>query len=401
MRFGGSRPDDLWAVGEGNTILHGDGENWLRASLPSGHPAETRLFDVWGASPDDVWIVGDSVILQRHRLRRVSMTKHVLCSDSLCGERRSNRGMRIGGDRGAGAVDGGRPDESPSPAAEAAVDAGPSAERLRGRRAGRCAPGVHRRRLVSNGRPTGARRRSPELADVWDHGGGDVWTISEDGLVLHWDRSQWSVAFDAGVALIQLWGRQAAVCGSPARAANSCIMPLGPPPSTWGPRPDRNDGRPLVRLRGHGNGSQRAQRLGGLVGRHHDDVVSLGRRHGRRGCADLGVEHARLRPGEDDAMHRRARLARRSGHRSQRTTHPRQRRQWVAIARRAASDESKIDVGSIHSGSPVNRTWISSGARDVPPDGGRRRGPVWVSYPIDQAFVAPPMKFWASSASDL
>ena len=44
------------------------------------------------------------------------------------------------------------------------------------------------------------------LADVWDHGGGDVWTIAEEGLVLHLENGNWSVVFDAGVALTHLWG---------------------------------------------------------------------------------------------------------------------------------------------------------------------------------------------------
>ncbi|MBK6535930.1 MAG: hypothetical protein IPF99_42285 [Deltaproteobacteria bacterium] len=52
----GAAPNDVWAVGEGGTILHWDGARW--SSIPSNTTATLR--SVWGASAGDVWAVGDN-----------------------------------------------------------------------------------------------------------------------------------------------------------------------------------------------------------------------------------------------------------------------------------------------------------------------------------------------------
>lgn len=46
--------DDVYAVGEGGTILHYDGLTWSTETTT----ATEDLWGVWGASPDDVWAVG-------------------------------------------------------------------------------------------------------------------------------------------------------------------------------------------------------------------------------------------------------------------------------------------------------------------------------------------------------
>ena len=50
----GTSPRDMWAVGDGGTVLHYDGRAVV--PVPSGTTASLR--DVWGTSPDDVWAVG-------------------------------------------------------------------------------------------------------------------------------------------------------------------------------------------------------------------------------------------------------------------------------------------------------------------------------------------------------
>lgn len=51
----GSSPDDVFAVGEGGTVLHYDGQSWSPTSIPSGSPF---LNGIWGSSGTDVFAVG-------------------------------------------------------------------------------------------------------------------------------------------------------------------------------------------------------------------------------------------------------------------------------------------------------------------------------------------------------
>lgn len=61
----GVGPKDVWAAGDG-VLLHFDGEAWTMASVgwPAGEPP-ARLYGIWGSGPDDIWIVGQGVILHR------------------------------------------------------------------------------------------------------------------------------------------------------------------------------------------------------------------------------------------------------------------------------------------------------------------------------------------------
>ncbi len=51
----GARPDRLWAVGSGGTILMWNGSFWA----PSAHPPVAQLNGIWGSGVDDVWAVGN------------------------------------------------------------------------------------------------------------------------------------------------------------------------------------------------------------------------------------------------------------------------------------------------------------------------------------------------------
>lgn len=60
--------DDVWAVGEGSTVLHWDGTSWSKLFTPFDDAIEKpHLRAVWGSSPADVWIVGDRTILHYQR----------------------------------------------------------------------------------------------------------------------------------------------------------------------------------------------------------------------------------------------------------------------------------------------------------------------------------------------
>src|SRR5438552_18810283 len=50
----GSASNDVWAVGEGGTILHWDGRAWSASASGTGN----GLYRVWGSASNDVWTVG-------------------------------------------------------------------------------------------------------------------------------------------------------------------------------------------------------------------------------------------------------------------------------------------------------------------------------------------------------
>ena len=54
--MGGSADDDVWLVGDGNTVLHWDGERW---SDRHGTLRGLDLYSVWSSGPKDVWVAGD------------------------------------------------------------------------------------------------------------------------------------------------------------------------------------------------------------------------------------------------------------------------------------------------------------------------------------------------------
>ena len=55
----GSSSTDVYAVGDGGTILHYDGNTW--SNMPSG--TSDTLSAVWGSSSSDVYTVGTNGII--------------------------------------------------------------------------------------------------------------------------------------------------------------------------------------------------------------------------------------------------------------------------------------------------------------------------------------------------
>ena len=51
-----SATDNVWAVGDQGLILHYDGKSWATVASPTF----LRLWAVWGITPSDIWAVGDS-----------------------------------------------------------------------------------------------------------------------------------------------------------------------------------------------------------------------------------------------------------------------------------------------------------------------------------------------------
>jgi hypothetical protein len=59
----GAAANDIWAVGEGGTILHYDGSAWSRVTSPTTE----QLNAVFGSSANDVWAVGNSGSILRRQ----------------------------------------------------------------------------------------------------------------------------------------------------------------------------------------------------------------------------------------------------------------------------------------------------------------------------------------------
>ena len=56
----GSGPDDIYAVGNANQILHSTGAGaWTLQTSPPGSALGADFWDVWGSGPNDVYVVGD------------------------------------------------------------------------------------------------------------------------------------------------------------------------------------------------------------------------------------------------------------------------------------------------------------------------------------------------------
>jgi hypothetical protein len=58
----GSGRADVWAAGDGGTLLHHDGTGWQQVAL--AQPTSQRFLALWGSGPADVWAVGTRGVLR-------------------------------------------------------------------------------------------------------------------------------------------------------------------------------------------------------------------------------------------------------------------------------------------------------------------------------------------------
>jgi hypothetical protein len=56
----GTSASNIWAVGDGGTVLHYNGSQWSAVTSNTA----LHLRDVWGSSANDVWAVGDGVVIR-------------------------------------------------------------------------------------------------------------------------------------------------------------------------------------------------------------------------------------------------------------------------------------------------------------------------------------------------
>lgn len=297
-------------------------------------------------------------------------------------------------------VDGGPSVDSPPPAAETPLDAAPSADVVEADAPDGappvCTEGGWCRTAVPSGRDGGVLN----LADVWDHGGGDVWAISEDGLVLHWDGKEWSVAFDAGVALIQLWGTPGGGLWIAGKSGKLLHHAPGTSPSTWDVVPIGTTDDLLSVCEGTAPSPTSRNvwvisSAGFTSTSYHWDGATDG--DGAPTWVSSTMTYAQAKTVR--CIDHRVWLAGRSIIPNEPLIRVNEGNGWQSpIAPPAESQDpmfyslwfaSESDLWLSSERAMFHRTTDDAGA------------PVWTSYPIDPAFYAPPMKFWGSSTSDL
>lgn len=158
----GSDRDDVWAVGNSGTLLHGDGLLWTTtASVTS-----LALRGVWGSSRDDVWAVGESGTLLHYDGTSWKLQPRPTANWLLAVWGSSRRDVWAVGDLGTLLhFDGG---------AWSTV-------------------------------PSGTTR---SLRSVWGSGPADAWAVGDAGTVLHWDGVAFSpfVLGNQSASLHAVWG---------------------------------------------------------------------------------------------------------------------------------------------------------------------------------------------------
>lgn len=179
----GSSKSDVWAVGSAGAVLHFDGAAWKDSSVPT-----TRtLFSVGGSGPNDVWIVGTYGTIYH--------------GPKLDGGTAQWESMPIVPYAGA--------EEkllssvwSPSP--DEVWLAGESL-RIPGQSK---AATQYRGRVVADGgvawQPMAPCASCAFIAKVWGTGGGDIWSVGQQGEA-YWATVPQPDAGDAGDAAVPVW----------------------------------------------------------------------------------------------------------------------------------------------------------------------------------------------------
>ncbi len=158
----GSGPTDLWLVGVGGTILHGDGRDWSLTDLVG-----SALRGGWAASPCDAWAVGDNGAIARW--------------DGTGWNASAVATVSLAAAWGASASD---------------VWA-----------VGSYGTALHWSGSAWSVIATGS---ADDLAGVWGSSGADAWAVGGAGAILHWDGSAWSPSSGGtGTQLDAVWGAAA------------------------------------------------------------------------------------------------------------------------------------------------------------------------------------------------
>ena len=197
------------------TILHYDGAAWTPSTRRSRSEEKPNLYGVWGSGPNDVWIVGDGVALHytgpkpgtgRCQVNRFARSLDVArrCASSSCSSRCARRAPTpVSETTTRPPTRRGRSARRTLPATEAASDARTTPVRRRRRRRRSDRAMCSDDGFCHTALPAGARRCAASGATA----PASSWAVSEEGDVLRWDGTAWSVhALEASGALYTIWG---------------------------------------------------------------------------------------------------------------------------------------------------------------------------------------------------
>lgn len=297
-------------------------------------------------------------------------------------------------------ADGGPSAAQAPPETEHPLDAGPGSDVMDASApdaaSSACTEGGWCRTAVPRGRDGGVL----SLADVWDHGGGDVWTIAEEGLVLHWEKSEWSVAFDAGVTLTQLWGTEGGGLWVAGKNGTLLHHPPGTAPSTWEVVSIGTTDDLMAVCEGTAQSpASRNVWVFSSVGTtstvfHWDGATGS---DGKPTWVASAIAFAQARTMR--CVDHRVWLGGRSISPYETLIRANDGAGWKTPMAPPAANQDRVVYSLWVAGE--SDLWLSSETALFHGTAGDSGVPVWASYPIDQAYGAPPMKFWGSSASDL
>jgi hypothetical protein len=227
----GSGPNDVLAI-SGNHLMHWEGKSWSEISSPEDPRA------IWGTGPDDVFVVGGSGIQHRTGDSWFATTAPIPISSLWAG----------------GPADlfvGGEPDKSVCPV-----------EQLAG-----CTP------VLAPHVGTSFLPGWTSVVDVWGSSSSDVFAVTSEGQIYHWDGTSWSVSYQfpvlggIGPFVLRIWG-----------SGPDAVLALGGPALGNSKYPD--DRTHFVRWDGRGWSPMvlpvETRRLGGLWASRQGEAFAVG-----------------------------------------------------------------------------------------------------------------------------
>lgn len=223
----GSRPDDVWAVGNYGLLAHYDGTAWTNSMQPSFF---NFYFGLSGSAPNDVWVVGLGGLIQHWNGQRWGASNGIR-SDWLydIDARHSDFVLAVGS---GGTIQ--------------AYEKGYWSSMTQG--------------------------STLAIADLYASSAQNAWAVGQKGVILHWDGSaqRWEQAFTASGDLVDILG-----------FADNDIWACGADGSLWryqgvswqrqAAPPNFNQGMDLIQMAGNGPGSMLLVGAGGHYVAEWDD----------------------------------------------------------------------------------------------------------------------------------
>jgi hypothetical protein len=204
----GAAANDVWAVGDGGTLLHWDGSAWSLATWPSTEVIPFNVMGVWGTAADDVWAVGGvgGVVLHWNGAAwsfvstKTSWSLHALWGSA------ANDVWAVGYFGTIVHWDGSAWSSVPS-----GVTTNSALCAVWGTAANDVwASGEYGNLLHWDGKAWTATPTSSSqywtITGIWGSSPSDVWAVTDHGTIERWDGTQWRLSTTVSQRLTALWG---------------------------------------------------------------------------------------------------------------------------------------------------------------------------------------------------